>query len=160
MVDTDIHNWANDTDLDLPSLPDAHRRTARRGAKRKPGRKAIAADHYRWNGYPRSRLPSLIDGLLGLPLPTDVAKAPEGRRTPWHVRLCWTQRIHCLRVSEYGCGSQAVLPCLFYGKRTVSGGYLEGGRQFRRSVAMGVSIDPYLLHSFSISHYRPLTNRP
>lgn len=93
VVNANVHNSSNDSDLDIPSLPNAYHRAPRRSTECNIPARTRPPNCHRWDCYPGSRLPRLHDGLLRLYLPPNDAKAPKGESQARNVCL---RRAKCL----------------------------------------------------------------
>lgn len=103
MVNPNIHNRPNDTNLDLPRLPNANNRTTRRLSKRKVRPRALAARYYRRHHDSGRWILGLDDGLLGFHISTHDAKAAQGEYSPGNVCFCRSEWVYGCGDCEYGC---------------------------------------------------------
>src|ERR1700712_6129595 len=94
MVDTDVHDIANDSRLDLSCVPSTRHWTSRKRARTQVTAWRSNPNHRRRRDLPRHRLHGLADDLRCLHLPPDDPKATPGKLTAWHVHLSRTLRLH------------------------------------------------------------------
>lgn len=94
MVDANLHNRPDDADLDLSGLPDADHRAPRGSLECSPEPFRVSYYNYWRLHHSGSWISGVLDGLFCLHLPIDDPETPEGEHSTWHVRVCWTKRLH------------------------------------------------------------------
>lgn len=138
MVNSNLYNRPDDTDMDIPRVPDADHRFSRQRVKQELIAETISRHDNRRHDHPRRRISCLIDSLLSIHIQTDDAEAAEGKSASWHVCLRGAECVYSRWPSGYGQQYEPGVPAGLHGRRPFGCGCHSHRGEFHCVVALGV----------------------